>query len=112
MATINNFNKIHDTKIKIDNVECSIEVERWDNNIWIYEDDNSTFNIFNGHALWFEFNWEVNSFNVKKCERGSGNVGIYVVQDASIDLDSIKTSDTFIAFLKFIAERLVWNKLL
>jgi hypothetical protein len=112
MATINNFNKIHDTKIKIDNVECRIEVERWYNNVWIYEDDNSTVNIFNGHALWFEFNWKVNSFNVKKCETGHGNVGTYVVQDASIDLDSIKTSDAFIKFVKFIAARLVWNKLL
>ena len=109
MATINNFNKIHDARFRIDMVECRIEVETWNNNVWVYED---VHDIFNGHALWFEFNWKVNSFNVKKCERGSGNVGTYVVQDAFIDLDSIKTSDTFIAFLKFIAERLVWNKLL
>ena len=112
MTTINNFDKIHDTKIKIDNVECRIEVERWRNNLWLYEDKDSIADIFNGHALWFEFNWKVNSFNVKKCETGRGNVGTYVVQDASIDLDSIKTSDTFIAFVKFIAERLVCNKLL
>lgn len=103
MQIPNNFHIIDKAKITIKGEKCYIETcKRNDGSVWVFQKngvDDGRSTLFKNRCLYFIFDWDKQSFNIRVCKLGDGMNGTDIKSNEIFNIRYVRSKEMFLEMI-------------
>lgn len=97
-----NFRKlVHQKELTINGTKFFLDCcQQREGSVWLFQSDNNVSNaILKGITLYFKFDWNTQTYNVRRCKLGEGTTGTDIALNCIFDKREVQSLQRFIAML-------------